>query len=187
MKSYSKLLGLAAPALILMGCSSTGEVVDAPVEEVPAPAVIEQPVTPSITTIPVDPPTFSGTTEVYSGDALDDPDSVLAIRVIYFEYDSSNIRDEFQSVISAHATYLIDNPNAFLVLEGHADERGTREYNMALGERRANSVKNAMLMQGVSAGQLEVVSYGEERPAVMGSDSDSWAQNRRVELRYQGR
>lgn len=184
MKPYSKLLGLAVPALMLMGCSSTGDVVETPIEEIPAPIVIDKPATPSITTMPVDAPTFSGTTETYSGDALNDPDSVLAIRVIYFEYDSSNVKDEFHSVIDAHATYLMDNPNAFLVLEGHADERGTREYNMALGERRANSVQNAMLMQGVSAAQLEVMSYGEERAAVMSSDSDSWAQNRRVELRY---
>ncbi len=186
MKPYSKLLGLTVPVLILMGCSSTGEVVETPIEEVPAPVVIEQPVTPP-TTIPVEAPTFSGTTEAYSGDALDDPDSILAVRVIYFEYDSSDIKDEFHSVISAHAAYLVDNSNAFLVLEGHADERGTREYNMALGERRANAVQNLLLLQGVSANQLEVVSYGEERPEVMGSDSDSWAQNRRVELRYQGR
>ncbi len=181
MKSYSKLLGLAAPAFIVMGCSSTGDVVE-PVEEVFAPVVIEEREAPAFTA-PVEVPVISEMTEAYSGDALDDPDSVLAIRVIYFEYDSSEIKDEFHSVVSAHATYLIDNPSAFLVLEGHADERGTREYNMALGERRANSVQNTLLLHGVPASQMEVVSYGEERPEATGYDD----QNRRVELRYQGR
>ncbi len=181
MKPHSKLLGLAAPAFILMGCSSTGEVVE-PVEEVFAPVVIEEHVEPSVITMPVE-SIASEITEAYSGDELDDPDSILAVRVIYFEYDSSEIKDEFHSVISAHAAYLIDNPDAFLVLEGHADERGTREYNMALGERRANSVQNTLLLQGVSANQMEVVSYGEERPEDVGYDD----KNRRVELRYQGR
>jgi len=115
MKPHSKLLGLAAPAFILMGCSSTGEVVE-PVEEVLAPVVIEERVEPSVITMPVE-SIASEITEAYSGDELDDPDSILAVRVIYFEYDSSEIKDEFHSVISAHAAYLIDNPDAFLVLK----------------------------------------------------------------------
>ncbi len=185
MKSYSKLLGLAVPAFLLMGCSSTGDVTETPIEEVPAPPVVEQQEAPDIKSIPVSPPVFSGTTEEdYRGDELNDPDSILAVRVIYFDYDSSDIKDEFHSVISAHANYLVEHPGVSLVLEGHADERGTREYNIALGERRANAVRNLLLLQGVSDNQLEVVSYGEERPAVMGSGSEVWAQNRRVELRY---
>ena len=115
---------------------------------------------------------------------LDDPQSPLSIRVIYFDYDSSEIQAEYRSAVEAHAAYLIRNPNTSITLEGHADERGSREYNLALGERRSLSVREQMGLLGVSASQIRIVSYGEERPAVDGHDDYSWQQNRRVEILY---
>ena len=115
---------------------------------------------------------------------LDDPQSPLSVRIIYFEYDSSEIKAEYRSVIEAHAAYLSANSNTIITLEGHADERGSREYNLALGERRAKSVRQQMTLLGVSSSQIRLVSYGEERPAVDGHDEASWQQNRRVEILY---
>ena len=116
--------------------------------------------------------------------SLDDPSSPLSVRIIYFEYNSSDIRSEYRPAIEAHAGYLAANPNVTITLEGHADERGSREYNLALGERRAQSVKRQMVLLGASAGQIRLVSYGEERPSVEGHDESSWQQNRRVEIIY---
>jgi peptidoglycan-associated lipoprotein len=102
--------------------------------------------------------------------------------IVYFEFDSSEIRGEYVSVVAAHAAYLTRYPTARVRLEGHTDERGSREYNIGLGERRAQTVRKALLLQGVTEGQVTTVSYGEERPAVAGSDESAYAQNRRVEL-----
>jgi peptidoglycan-associated lipoprotein len=122
-----------------------------------------------------------------TGDAaLDDPSSPLYKRVIYFMYDSSEVMPEYISVINAHANYLASNPGKTVVLEGHADERGSPEYNIALGEQRAKSVAKLMKLQGASDGQLQTVSFGEEKPAVPGHDESAWQQNRRVELAYPG-
>ena len=115
---------------------------------------------------------------------LDDPQSPLSVRIIYFEYDSSEIRSDYRSTIEAHALYLQQNPNTSIILEGHADERGSREYNLALGERRAKTVKQQMLLLGANSNQIRLVSYGEERPASDGHDDASWQQNRRVEILY---
>lgn len=104
--------------------------------------------------------------------------------VYYFDFDKAVVKADAFEDLSAHAKYLAANPDARLVLEGHADERGTREYNMALGERRAKAVSRFMTVQGAGSNQIEVVSYGEERPAMMGHDESSWAKNRRVELKY---
>ncbi|KGE78991.1 peptidoglycan-associated lipoprotein Pal [Halomonas sp. ND22Bw] len=106
------------------------------------------------------------------------------VRTIYFAYDSDTIRPEFQSVLQSHARFLQNNGNASVVLQGHTDERGTREYNLALGERRADAVKRFLSVQGVSPSQVEVVSYGEERPAARGSNEEAYAQNRRVVFAY---
>ena len=104
--------------------------------------------------------------------------------VIYFDFDQSTIKAEFRTALNGHAAYLSQNPSAKIVLEGHADERGTREYNIALGERRGNAVSRYLVVQGVSIEAIEVVSFGEERPVNSGSDSASLAENRRVEVRY---
>jgi peptidoglycan-associated lipoprotein len=104
--------------------------------------------------------------------------------VVYFDFDSSDIRGDFNSMLSAHGQYLAANAGVQLRLEGHADERGSREYNIGLGERRAQAVRRILMLQGATAEQLTTVSYGEERPAVFGSDEESYQLNRRVELVY---
>ncbi len=118
--------------------------------------------------------------------SLDDsnPANLLNVRVIYFDFDRSKVRAEFNEVIAAHASYLADNPGALMKLEGHADERGSREYNIGLGERRGNSVARHLGLQGAARGQLDVVSFGEERPVATGHDESAWALNRRVEIVY---
>jgi len=119
--------------------------------------------------------------------ALNDPSSPLSKRVIYFRYDSYEVLPEYQTVLTAHAGYLASHGARTVTLEGHADERGSPEYNIALGEQRAKAVSKLMQLQGVNGGQLQVVSYGEEKPAVPGHDEASWQQNRRVEISYSGR
>ncbi|MBF7141640.1 MULTISPECIES: peptidoglycan-associated lipoprotein Pal [Pseudomonas] len=114
--------------------------------------------------------------------SLSDEAALRAITTFYFEYDSSDLKPEAMRALDVHAKDLKAS-GARVVLEGNTDERGTREYNMALGERRAKAVQRYMVLQGVSPAQLEIVSYGEERPVATGNDEQSWAQNRRVELR----
>lgn len=121
---------------------------------------------------------------VYQGMSIDDPRSPLAQRVIYFEFDSSEVRQADRETLTHHANYLRENPNVTITLEGHGDERGSREYNIGLGERRAQAVRQILELSGVGANQLTTVSYGEEKPAVDGHDETAWSQNRRVELVY---
>lgn len=116
--------------------------------------------------------------------SLDDPDSPLATRIILFEFDSSDIRSDYVDVLRAHGAYLAANPSVYVTLEGHADERGTREYNLALGERRAHAVKQFLMAEGAGNDQLREISYGEERPVDPGQSEEAWAHNRRVELVY---
>ena len=123
----------------------------------------------------------------FEGHPLDNPQSPLANRIIYFEYDSSSIRSSDRAVIQAHAEYMGANPGANIVLEGHTDERGSREYNIALGEQRARAVRQLLLFQGAATTQIQTVSYGEERPAAIGHNEDNWQQNRRVEILYKSR
>jgi peptidoglycan-associated lipoprotein len=111
-------------------------------------------------------------------------DGKQAIYGIYFDFDKADIKPEYRDIVQAHAAYLAQNSGTKVTLEGNTDERGTREYNMGLGERRANAVKSVLTLQGASAGQVDTVSYGEERPVAMGHDEQSWGQNRRVEIVY---
>ncbi|QOW21641.1 MULTISPECIES: peptidoglycan-associated lipoprotein Pal [Lysobacteraceae] len=120
---------------------------------------------------------------VYGPNDLD-TDSCLRQRVVYFDLDRDALRPEFQALVGCHAKYLRDRPSSRMTLEGHADERGSREYNMGLGERRGNSVSSAIQANGGSGGQQNVVSYGEERPVCTASNEDCWAKNRRVEIIY---
>jgi peptidoglycan-associated lipoprotein len=113
-----------------------------------------------------------------------DSDSCLRQRVVYFDFDKTDIKGQFQAAIACHADYLRQFPGARVTLEGNADERGTREYNLGLGERRGNSVSSALGAAGASAAQLNVVSYGEERPTCKEHSEDCWAKNRRVEIVY---
>jgi peptidoglycan-associated lipoprotein len=107
------------------------------------------------------------------------------ITTFYFDFDTAEIKPEARDVLIAHARFLQANPGQNVRIEGHADERGTKEYNLALGERRANAVQRFLVVNGAARGQTETVSYGEEKPAVMGSSESIWAQNRRVELIFQ--
>lgn len=113
-----------------------------------------------------------------------DPNNPLSTRIVYFDLDSSTIPSRFSQAIQAHAHYLSQHPKVHLRLEGNTDERGTREYNVALGERRAESVKQALVLSGANAGQISTISYGEERPAELGSTEEAYAKNRRVVFIY---
>jgi peptidoglycan-associated lipoprotein len=113
------------------------------------------------------------------------PDGPLGSqRVIYFDYDSSDIRSEYTDVVAAHGKFLASNAAVRVRLEGHGDERGSREYNIGLAERRAQTVRRALALQGVQESQITTVSYGEERPAAIGSDENAYSKNRRVEIVY---
>ena len=122
----------------------------------------------------------AGTQGANSADAT----GPLARKVIYFDFDKSEIKPEFADLVAAHARNLTSHPNAKMKLEGNTDERGTREYNIGLGERRAQAVRRALMLQGVAESQLTTVSFGAERPAAEGDDESAWAKNRRVELVY---
>ena len=146
------------------------------------------------TSTPGDAPSDGGSSVITSGAsslgeingiAIDQDGSPDYVRTVYFEYDSSEVRSEFIPLISAHGELLASDSSRRVVLEGHADERGSREYNIALGERRAISVRRLLLSSGASNGQIRVLSYGEERPAVIGHDESAWNKNRRVEIRYE--
>ena len=109
---------------------------------------------------------------------------LLATRIVYFDFDSSEIKGSGTDVVASHAKFLAGHSGTRVRLEGHTDERGSREYNIGLGERRAQAVRRALLLQGATDAQISTVSYGEERPAVSGHDETSWAKNRRVEIVY---
>ena len=115
---------------------------------------------------------------------LENPESLLSVRIIYFDYDSSTVMAQFQDIIQAHAQFLQANPELTATLEGHADERGSREYNLALGERRALAVKQQLVVLGAAPEQVRTVSYGEERPSDPGHDEQAWRLNRRVQFVY---
>jgi peptidoglycan-associated lipoprotein len=104
-------------------------------------------------------------------------------RVVYFDYDSFVVKDEFRPVIEGHAKFLGANKAKRILIEGHTDERGSREYNLALGQKRAEAVQRSLLLVGAAEGQIEAVSFGEERPAEQGADESAWAKNRRAELK----
>jgi peptidoglycan-associated lipoprotein len=120
----------------------------------------------------------------YTGHPLDNPSSPLSTKVIYFAFDSSAVEPQYEAVIAAHGAYLAANAGVSVIVEGHADERGTREYNVALSERRAKTVQNLLSLQGASGNQSEAVALGEEKPVAMGHDESAWQLNRRVELIY---
>ena len=115
---------------------------------------------------------------------LTNPQSILSQRVIFFAYDQASVESRYRDLIRYHGMYLQANPSASIVLEGHADERGTPEYNLALGEKRAKSVANLLRAQGASAGQISVVSFGEEKPVALCNYESCWSQNRRVRIVY---
>ena len=120
----------------------------------------------------------------WSDSPLEDPDSLLYTKTIYFAFDSSEVEAKYHDLVAAHAEYLASNPTLTLRIEGHGDENGSREYNIGLGERRADAVKRLLEAGGVEESRLSTVSYGEERPVAPGQSEEDWALNRRVELVY---
>jgi peptidoglycan-associated lipoprotein len=115
---------------------------------------------------------------------LNEPGSLLAERSVYYEFDRYDIKEEYIPIIEAHANFLLEHPDIKIKIEGNCDDRGSREYNLALGQRRAESVKRAMLLLGVDENQIETVSFGAERPVAFGQDEASWSQNRRSDIIY---
>lgn len=170
-------------AVMVVACSGQGANVKSPGASAP-PAASGGPATPEggesggAQTAPV------GGQGGMQGDELSNPNSPLQQRVVYFDFDKSDIKDQYKPVLKAHADYLASHPDIHVTLEGNTDERGTREYNMALGERRAKSVYQYLTLLGVSPSQLKIISYGEERPAALGHEESAWSKNRRVELDY---
>lgn len=126
-----------------------------------------------------------GASSMGAGMDLNAPGSLLAKRIIQFDYDSAALRDEYRELLEAHAGYLKNNSGSKVLLQGHADERGSREYNLALGQRRSESVLQALALLGVNGTQMEAVSLGEEKPLAEGHDEEAWKQNRRAEILYQ--
>ncbi|MEN9558894.1 MAG: peptidoglycan-associated lipoprotein [Pseudomonadota bacterium] len=118
--------------------------------------------------------------------ALRDPGNLLSKRSVYYEYDSFLVRDEFKAIVEAHVRYLMSNPAARLRLEGNTDERGSREYNLALGQKRSDALKRMMVLMGVPEARIDSVSFGEERPRVEGASEGAYAQNRRSDIAYVG-
>ncbi len=175
-----------AVAALLAGCSST------PTDE-QDPAGVEErkPVAGTgAESQPVSKPGVSGVDLTASrksaASALTDPGSILSKRSIFYDLDKYDVRDEFKPLVEAHARYLRDNPNAKVLIQGNTDERGSREYNLALGQRRSEGVKRMMMLLGVREAQVEAVSLGEEKPRAQGSNEDAWSQNRRSDILHSG-
>ncbi len=122
----------------------------------------------------------------YSIAALKDPRSPLSKRSVYFDYDSYVVKDEFKALLTAHAKFLAGNPGIKMLIQGNADERGSREYNLALGQKRADAVRKALALLGAREDQLEAVSLGEEKPVCTESTEECWAKNRRGDMLYSG-
>ncbi len=164
---------LGVLGLFLVGCSST------PTEEGSDVTTTEQ--TSQTGTGAADSAAVAGSA---IADQASDMLAALAGKRVHFDFDRSEVKADFYEVIKMHADYLAANQNAKVIVEGHCDERGSREYNLALGERRANAVKNALIAQGVQANRINVNTFGEDRPLVNASNNEAWAQNRRAEFIY---
>jgi len=172
----------AAAALVLAGCATStpegGTQPGAPVEGAkPGGAVQSKPVT------PVEAGKGAGESPFA---ALKDPNSPLSKRSVYFDYDKFEIKDEYRPLVEAHAKFLRDNPTAKMLVQGNADERGSREYNVGLGQRRADSVKKMLTLLGAKESQVESVSLGEEKPSCNEHNEECWAKNRRGDMLYNG-
>ncbi|QCO68340.1 peptidoglycan-associated lipoprotein Pal [Luteimonas yindakuii] len=170
MNITTRVLLAAALCVAVVGCSK--RVKEEPQTTTPGTSTVTQPQQP--------------TSGAYGPEDLD-TDACLRQRVVYFDFDQESLRPEFQAAMACHAKYLRDRPSARITMEGNADERGSREYNLGLGERRGNAVSSALQASGGSGTQLTVVSYGEERPVCTETSEDCWARNRRVEIVYTAR
>lgn len=174
MRNFKSVAFIATTAALLAACSSTPKLEETPVvEKSPETAA---PVADSRDIRPVE----TGTV-----DPLNDPKGVLANRSIYFDYDSFVVRADGQPVVQNHSGYLTKNTSRKVLIQGNTDERGGTEYNLALGQKRAEAVRRSMASLGVSEGQMEAVSLGEEKPKATGSNEEAWAENRRADIVYQ--
>ncbi len=183
-KSASLLIATCVLAL-LAACGSKTKLNEVAVEDKSGKPVAVQPATP-----PASAPAGSEVAQrAVQPATIDSPQANLAgpagaAKVIYFDYDSYAIKPEFQSALDAHARFMSANKTRKMAIEGHTDERGGREYNLALGQKRAEAVRRALALLGVTDAQIEAVSFGKEKPAQPGSDESAWALNRRAEINY---
>ena len=169
-----------AIVVIAAGCASKETRTDAPVSDRSSGV---SPPTASTSPGSSTSPSRAGTV---AGNPLVDPNNILSKRSVFFDYDSNAVKDEYRGLVTAHSRYLADKRESKIRIEGNCDERGSREYNLALGQRRAESVKKVMTVLGVSDGRIETTSYGEEKPMAQGHDEQSWSQNRRADIKYAG-
>ncbi|MGH8283960.1 MAG: peptidoglycan-associated lipoprotein Pal [Gammaproteobacteria bacterium] len=172
MKVLRSSLVILAVALFAAGCAKTVKPITVPAATTAAPASTA----PATSTAAAPPQTQLS--------PLDDPNNILYKKVVYFDFDKSNIKPEFLDMLTAHAKYLIANPNQKVRIEGYTDERGTWEYNIALGDRRAQSVRRFLLFQGVNPDQLSTVSYGEAHAVCSEHNEGCWHLNRRAVIVY---
>ena len=181
MKTVLSIALLIAGAALLAGCPKKHNVKEPPVAgtQIPDSAGANSGEGASTSTTPLD-----GDAANSARGANGEGTGVLARKVIYFDFDKSEIKPEFADIVATAAHNLTTNPNLKLKLEGNTDERGTREYNIGLGERRAQAVRRALMLQGVAESQVTTVSFGSERPAAEGDDESAWSKNRRVEVVY---
>jgi len=177
MNTTWRLLLALAIAVAISACKTTEPEPEPVTEPEPAPVVVEE----ATTVAAPDPHDYSDARN------FDNTESLLSKRVIYFDFDKSEVKAEYRALVAAHAAYVSAHRSARVTLEGHADERGTREYNLGLGERRGNAISGLLSAGGAMGGQLDTVSYGEERPVCRVSDENCWSQNRRVEIIYTAR
>jgi peptidoglycan-associated lipoprotein len=178
-----RVLISAALSLALVACGTTDVKEDgAPVEARKPDTAVPPPVVKTMP--PKAPTTGSIKTEQVAANPLKDPSNILSKRSVFFDYDSAVVKDEFKPVVTAHARYLTDNRGRRVVVQGNTDERGSREYNIALGQRRADSVKKMLMLLGAGDNQIETVSFGEEKPRTMGSSENAYADNRRADMVY---
>ncbi len=176
---FESHLSIAASLLALAlvaGCASEAK----KDESAPAPAASS----PSSASPSASPAARSAQPSAAAGNPLNDPKSLLFKRSVFYDFDQSNIKTDYRTLVEAHARYLRDHPGANITIEGNCDERGSREYNLALGQRRAEGVRSMMKVLGVPDRQIETVSYGEEKPKAQGHDESSWSQNRRSDIVY---
>lgn len=165
-------------AALLAACASQQPQKSAQPAPTPAPVIAPKPAAIPPLARPVDQP-------VVPVNPLTDPNNILSKRSIYYDYDMSNIKPEFRPLVEAHARYLRDHPGASIAIQGNTDERGSHEYNIALGQRRSESVMKMMQLLSVPERQMEAISFGREKPRALGHDEASWAENRRSDIFYQ--
>ena len=177
MKTTWRLLLALTIAVAISACKTTEPEPEPVTEPEPAAPVVEE----ATTSAAPDPRDYSDARN------FDNAESLLSKRVIYFDFDKSEVKAEYRPIVAAHAAYVSAHGSARVVLEGHADERGTREYNLGLGERRGNAISGLLSAGGAMGSQLDTVSYGEERPVCRVSDENCWGKNRRVEIVYTAR